>query len=93
MLIKYTVDHWKVDLGLDSSLAVDRFGTSRELNGLHLRGELIQCTSQQKLGLDWINSSITSQMVSWCSWLSRQSNTLKVPRSSLGEIILLPVVS
>jgi hypothetical protein len=52
MLIKYTVDHWEVDLGLDSSLAVDRFGTSRELNGLHLRGELIQCTSQQKQGLE-----------------------------------------
>ena len=26
-------------------------------------------------------------MVSWCSWLSRQSNTLKVARSSLAEII------
>ncbi|TGZ76588.1 hypothetical protein EX30DRAFT_242929 [Ascodesmis nigricans] len=25
-------------------------------------------------------------MVSWCSWLSRQSNTLKVPSSNLGEI-------
>ena len=24
--------------------------------------------------------------VEWCSWLSRQSNTLKVPRSSLGSI-------
>ena len=32
-------------------------------------------------------------MVSWCSWLSRQSNTLKVSSSSLDEIItafLLP---
>jgi hypothetical protein len=28
-----------------------------------------------------------ASMVSWCSWLSHQSNTLKVPRSSLGEII------
>jgi hypothetical protein len=26
-------------------------------------------------------------MVSWCSWLSHVSNTHKVPRSSLGEII------
>jgi hypothetical protein len=26
-------------------------------------------------------------MVSWCSWLSRQSNTLKVPSSNLGEAI------
>jgi hypothetical protein len=26
-------------------------------------------------------------MVSWCSWLSRQSNTLKVSGSSPGEII------
>ena len=28
-------------------------------------------------------------MVSWCSWLSHLSNTQKVPRSSLGEIIFL----
>jgi hypothetical protein len=27
------------------------------------------------------------EMVSWCSWLSHVSNTHKVPRSSLGEII------
>jgi hypothetical protein len=27
------------------------------------------------------------EMASWCSWLSHQSNTLKVPRSSLGEVI------
>ncbi|KAI0843161.1 hypothetical protein F5Y06DRAFT_257037, partial [Hypoxylon sp. FL0890] len=26
-------------------------------------------------------------MVSWCSWLSRQSNTLKVSSSNLDEII------
>lgn len=38
MLVKYTVDHWEVDLsGLDSSLAVDRFGTSLELAGLHAK--------------------------------------------------------
>ncbi|KAH6855759.1 hypothetical protein B0I37DRAFT_365655 [Chaetomium sp. MPI-CAGE-AT-0009] len=29
-------------------------------------------------------------MVSWCSWLSRQSNTLKVSSSSLDEIIHIP---
>ncbi|KAF8535835.1 hypothetical protein BDD12DRAFT_323266 [Trichophaea hybrida] len=28
-------------------------------------------------------------MVSWCSWLSHLSNTQKVPRSSLGEIIII----
>ena len=27
-----------------------------------------------------------SSTVGWCSWLSRQSNTLKVPSSSLGSI-------
>lgn len=27
-------------------------------------------------------------MVSWCSWLSRQSNTLKVSGSTPGEAIL-----
>jgi hypothetical protein len=26
-------------------------------------------------------------MASWCSWLSHVSNTHKVPRSSLGEVI------
>ncbi|KAI2624513.1 hypothetical protein GGS21DRAFT_532650, partial [Xylaria nigripes] len=28
----------------------------------------------------------SDNMVSWCSWLSRQSNTLKVSGSSPGEI-------
>ena len=29
------------------------------------------------------------KMFGWCSWLSRQSNTLKVPSSILGSNILL----
>jgi hypothetical protein len=32
------------------------------------------------------NSGQLHNMVSWCSWLSRESNTLKVSGSSLGEI-------
>ena len=32
---------------------------------------------------------LISHTVSWCSWLSHLSNTQKVPRSSLGEIIFL----
>ena len=32
---------------------------------------------------------ITTNQVSWCSWLSRQSNTLKVSGSSPGDAIFL----
>jgi hypothetical protein len=31
--------------------------------------------------------ALDQEMAPWCSWLSRQSNTLKVPRSSLGGVI------
>ncbi|AET03133.1 hypothetical protein MTR_8g063140 [Medicago truncatula] len=31
-------------------------------------------------------------MVSWCSWLSRQSNTLKVSGSNPGEAIFMKFV-
>lgn len=36
-----------------------------------------------------INIERNSKMVSWCSWLSRQSNTLKVSGSNPGEAIIL----
>ena len=32
-------------------------------------------------------------MVSWCSWLSRQSNTLKVSGSSPGDAIFVTISS
>ena len=34
-----------------------------------------------------IINKLADSLVSWCSWLSRQSNTLKVSGSSPGEII------
>ena len=35
------------------------------------------------------NMANLDKAVSWCSWLSRQSNTLKVSGSSPGDAILV----
>ena len=41
---------------------------------------------------DRLNLQQIVHLVSWCSWLSRQSNTLKVSSSSLDEIISFFIV-
>ncbi|KAI1160652.1 hypothetical protein F5B18DRAFT_497702 [Nemania serpens] len=57
---------------LHSSCGVRSCGARRAFEFYRFRG----CSSRR----------IICQLVSWCSWLSRQSNTLKVSGSSPGGI-------